>query len=463
MTDVAAWLKELGLERYEPAFRESEITIAVLPELTEADLKELGLPLGPRKLLLRAIASLTPGSGAAPTPESTTPSRAAERRQLTLLFCDLVGSTELSAQLDLEDFGQVIRAYHGACASVVERWGGHVAKYMGDGVLAYFGWPMAHEDEAERAVRAGLELIESVAGLETPGGGNLTVRVGIATGQVVVGDLIGTGAAQEETVVGDTPNLAARLQTLARPDTVVIGPATQRLIGGAFELDDLGPQLLKGLADPVRAWRVIGRQSVESRFEARTTGLTPLVGREQEVALLHDRWRRASNGGGQTVLLSGEPGIGKSRIVRTICERVEAEPHLRLRCQCSPYHTSTAFHPFVEQLERAAGFTRDDTAAAKLDKLEALLAQGTERVGEVAPLLAAMLSIPTVGRYPPLAHGPERQRELTVAALVEQLLGLARQRPVLCVCEDVHWADPAPSTSSTRPSTGSAARGCCCC
>ena len=357
----------------------------------------------------------------------------------------------------------MIRAYHGACASVVERWGGHVAKYMGDGVLAYFGWPMAHEDEAERAVRAGLELIESVAGLETPGGGNLAVRVGIATGQVVIGDLLGEGAAQEEAVVADTPNLAARLQTLARPDTVVIGPATQRLIGGAFELDDLGPQLLKGLADPVRAWRVIGRQSVESRFEARTTGLTPLVGREQEVALLHDRWRRASNGGGQTVLLSGEPGIGKSRIVRTICERVKAEPHLRLRCQCSPYHTSTAFHPFVEQLERAAGFTRDDTAAAKLDKLEALLAQGTERVGEVAPLLAAMLSIPTVGRYPPLAHGPERQRELTVAALVEQLLGLARQRPVLCVCEDVHWADPAPSPSSTRPSTGSAARGCCCC
>ena len=270
----------------------------------------------------------------------------------------------------------------------------------------------------------------------------MAARVGIATGLVVIGDLVGEGAAQEEAVVGDTPNLAARLQTLARPDTVVIGPATRRLIGGAFELDDLGPQVLKGLADPVRAWRVIGRRSVESRFEARATGLTPLVGREQEVALLLDRWRRAKDGEGQTVLLSGEPGVGKSRTVRTVCECVEGEPHLRLRYQCSPFHTSTAFHPFVEQLERAAGFARDDSAAAKLDKLEALLAQGTERVGEVAPLLAAMLSIPTDGRYPPLAHGPERQRELTVEALVEQLLGLARQQPVLCAFEDLHWADP---------------------
>ena len=270
----------------------------------------------------------------------------------------------------------------------------------------------------------------------------MAARVGIATGLVVIGDLVGEGAAQEEAVVGDTPNLAARLQALAQPGTVVIGPATRRLIGGAFELDDLGPQVLKGLADPVRAWRVIGRRSVESRFEARATGLTPLVGREQEVALLLDRWRRAKDGEGQTVLLSGEPGVGKSRTVRTVCERVEGEPHLRLRYQCSPFHTSTAFHPFVEQLERAAGFAHDDTAAAKLDKLEALLAQGTERVGDVAPLLAAMLSIPTDGRYPPLAHGPERQRELTVEALVEQLLGLARQQPVLCAFEDLHWADP---------------------
>ena len=447
--DIGAWLRDLGLERYVNAFEANAVDHEVLSELTDADLEKLGVLLGHRKKLLKAIADRgaragdaepIPGTEGAPRPNRVP---GAERRQLTVLFCDLVGSTELSARLDPEDMGQVIRAYQGCCAGVVQRWDGHVAKYMGDGVLVYFGWPQAHEDDAERAVRAGLELAAGSRSIEKPGGDTpLAARVGIATGLVMVGELIGEGAAQEEAVVGDTPNLAARLQTLARPDTVVIGLATRRLIGGAFELDDLGPQLLKGLADPVRAWRVIGGQSVESRFEARTTGLTPLVGREQEVALLLDRWRRASNGGGQTVLLSGEPGIGKSRIVRTICERVEAEPHLRLRCQCSPYHTSTAFHPFVEQLERAAGFARDDTAAAKLDKLEALLAQGTERVGEVTPLLAAMLSIPTVGRYPPLAHGPERQRELTVAALVEQLLGLARQRPVLFLFEDVHWADP---------------------
>ena len=451
--DVAAWLRELELERYEQAFRENEIDAEILPKLTANDLKDIGVTaVGHRRKLLDAIAALRAGDTAAPSASAgsvPTPSpppahrpRGAERRQLTVMFVDLIGSTALSARIDPEEMGQVLRAYQDAVAGAVARFDGHVAKLMGDGVLAYFGWPRAHEDDAERAVLAGLTALQAIGRLRTPDGESLAARVGIATGLVVIGDLLGEGAAQEEAVVGDTPNLAARLQSLARPDTVVIGPATQRLIGGAFELDDLGPQLLKGLADPVRAWRVIGRQSVESRFEARTTGLTPLVGREQEVALLHDRWRRASNGGGQTVLLSGEPGIGKSRIVRTICERVEAEPHLRLRCQCSPYHTSTAFYPFVEQLERAAGFARDDTAAAKLDKLEALLAQGTERVGEVAPLLAAMLSIPTVGRYPPLVHGPERQRELTVAALVEQLLGLARQRPVLWVFEDVHWADP---------------------
>ena len=299
-----------------------------------------------------------------------------------------------------------------------------------------------HVAQIRKACLAGLTAIQAIGRLRTPDGETLAARVGIATGVVIIGDLIGEGAAQEEAVVGETPNLAARLQALAQPDAVLIGPATRRLIGGAFELEDLGPQVLKGFTDPVPAWRVTGTRSVESRFEARTTGLSLLVGREQEVALLLDRWEQVKDGEGHAVLLSGEPGIGKSRIVRAICEYAEPEAHLRLRYQCSPHYTSTAFHPVIEQLERAAGLARDDPDPAKLEKLDALLAQGIERVSEAAPLIATLLSIPTDGRYPPLAHSPQRQRELTIEALVEQLLGLARRKPVLCIFEDLHWADP---------------------
>ena len=309
-------------------------------------------------------------------------------------------------------------------------------------MLAYFGYPMAHEDDAERAVLAGLTAIRALSGLCTPDGDALAARVGIATGLVVIGDLIGDGAAREEAVVGETPNLAARLQTLAEPNTVLIGPMTRRLVGGAFELEELGPQTLKGFAAPVLVWRVTGTRSVGSRFEAHASGLTPMVGREQEVALLLERWQQAKDREGQAVLLSGEPGVGKSRITRAVVEQVEADVHIRLRFQCSPHYSSTAFHPFIEHFERTAGFARDDTTVSKLDKLEALVAQGTERVSEVAPLIAAMLAIPTDGRYPPLAYTPQRQRELTIETLVEQLLGLARQKPVLCIFEDLHWADP---------------------
>jgi class 3 adenylate cyclase/predicted ATPase len=443
MTDVAAWLKELGLERYEPAFRESEITTAVLPELTEADLKELGLPLGPRKLLLRAIASLTITSASEPTPAPTTTSREAERRQLTVLFCDLVGSTELSARLDPEDLGQVIRAYHGACSEVVERWGGHVAKYMGDGVLAYFGWPQAHEDEAERAVRAGLDLVAAVAGLATPDDASLAARVGIATGRVVVGELIGAGTAQEEAVIGETPNLAARLQALADPGSVVISQATRQLVGGMFELADLGPRRLKGFAEPLAAFRVVGAGRAEGRFEAlHGERLTPLVGREHELGILLERWEWAKDGEGQIVLLSGEPGIGKSRLTRSLIERLADEPHTRLRYYCSPYHTNSALFPVIDQMERAAGFQADDTADIKLDKLEAVLGQATEGVAAVAPLIAALLSIPTGGRYPPVHLTSEAQKLRTFEALIGQVEGLAGQRPVLMVFEDAQWIDP---------------------
>jgi class 3 adenylate cyclase len=453
--DIAAWLRSLGLEQYEPAFRENDVDAGVLPRLTSEDLKDIGVTsVGHRRRMLDAIAVLqgeaddkrqVPPADQASTAQQAPAAAAvpsAERRQLTIMFVDLVGSSALSGRLDPEQMREVIRAYQNAVAGEITRFEGHVAKYMGDGVLAYFGYPRAHEDDAERAVLAGLSAIQAISRLRTPDREALAVRIGIATGLVVIGDLIGEGAAREEAVVGETPNLAARLQTLASPNELLIGPITRQLVGGAFELEELGPQALKGFAVPVPVWRVSGTRSVESRFEARTSGLTPMVGREQEVALLFERWQQAKDREGQAVLLSGEPGIGKSRTTRAVVEQVEADLHIRLRFQCSPHYSSTAFHPFVEHFERTAGFARDDTPSSKLDKLEALLAQGTERVSEVAPLIAAMLAIPTDGRYPPLAFTPQRQRELTIETLVEQLLGLARQKPVLCIFEDLHWADP---------------------
>jgi hypothetical protein len=341
---------------------------------------------------------------------------------------------------------EVIRAYQDCCAGAITRFGGTVAKYMGDGVLAYFGYPHAQEDAAERAVRAGLGLVEAVGRLTPRAGRAPQVRVGVATGLVVVGDLVGEGAAREEAVVGETPNLAARLQALAEPDTVVIAPTTRRLIGGAFECADLGPHELKGFPEPVNVWRVLGTGGAESRFEARgaAAGLTPLVGREEELALLLRRWELAKGGEGQVVLLSGEPGIGKSRLVRALRERLEAEvePHTPLLHQCLPYHTHSALHPIIDQLERAAGFGRDDAPAARLAKLEALLARSGTDAASAAPLLAALLALPTEGGHPPLELAPQRRKELTLEALVDLLAGLAARAPVLAMYEDVHWSDP---------------------
>jgi class 3 adenylate cyclase/predicted ATPase len=455
VTDVATWLKELGLERYEPAFRDNEITSAVLPKLTDADLKELGLPLGPRKLLLEAIASLPESLPAEPAPISTTVSREAERRQLTVLFVDLVGSTALAARLDPEDMGRVIRAYHETCAQVVERWDGHVAKYMGDGVLGYFGWPQAHEDEAERAVRAGLELVEAVGALDSPasaaGDGRekrqpLAARVGVATGLVMVGELTGEGAAKEQMVVGETPNLAARLQALAAPGSIVISQSTRRLVGGLFQLADLGPRRLKGFAEPLAAWRVEGEGHAEGRFEAlHGEHLTPLVGREHELGILLERWAWAKDGEGQIMLLSGEPGIGKSRLIRSLIERLAGESHTRLRYYCSPHHTNSALHPVIEQLERASGLLVEDSAETRLDKLEAMLSEATENLVEAVPLIGALLSVAAESRYPPLRLTPEAQKLKTLEALLEQLAGLTERRPVLMVLEDAQWIDPTTS------------------
>ncbi|SDJ85014.1 adenylate/guanylate cyclase [Bradyrhizobium sp. Rc2d] len=451
--DIAAWLRGLGLGQYEEAFRANDVDAEVLMELTAEDLVGLGVvSIGHRRKLLAAIAALRAGSMSATTPVTAAPTVTsgsaalapeAERRQLTVMFVDLVDSTALAARLDPEEMAQVLRSYQSAVAGAIARFEGHVAKYMGDGVLAYFGYPRAHEDEAERAVRAGLAAVAAVHSLGLAHGETLAARVGIATGPVVVGELIGEGAAREETVVGDTPNLAARLQTLAAPGTAVISARTRELIGGLFELAELGPQILKGFPVPVRPWRVVGEGTAESRFEAlHGAGLTPLVGRDHEIGLLLEHWERAKDGEGQVVLLTGEPGIGKSRLLRALRGRLENEPHTALSHYCSPHHQTSPLYPVIGHLERAAGFAADDPAATRLDKLEALLALSTEHVAAVAPLLAALLSLETDACYPPLDMSPHRQKERTLEALVDQVLGLATRRPVLALFEDVHWADP---------------------
>jgi class 3 adenylate cyclase len=413
MPSIAEWLAERGLGEYAQRFAENGIDFSVLGHLSDQDLKDLGMLLGHRRKLQAAIAGLP---GATPAPPKTAavpttkPHDAAERRHLTVMFCDLVGSTALSASLDPEDLRGIIGAYHRCCTELIERNGGFVAKYIGDGVLAYFGYPHAHEHDAERSVRAGLALAEAVPKLKTAASVPLQVRVGIATGLVVVGDLIGAGAAQEQAVVGETPNLAARLQALAAPSAVVIDKSTRHLTGGLFEYRDLGTVSLKGFAENVPAWQVLGAGAVESRFEAmHAAGLTALIGRDEEIDLLLRRWEQAKRGDGRVALISGEPGIGKSRIVQTILERLTGEPHIRLRYFCSPHHQDSALYPSITQLERAAGFRREDTSEQRLAKLEAVLSQGTNDLSEAVPLLADLLSIPMGDRYPPLNLTPQKR------------------------------------------------------
>src|SRR6516225_2789820 len=448
--DIVVWLRGLGLGKYEAAFRDNEIDETVLPDLTAEDLKELGVTaLGHRRKLLAAIAALRHDtSGNAPSVDTATtsstqsahPEDRAERRQVTVMFSDLVGSTALSARMDPEDLREVISAYQKCVAETVGRFGGFVARYMGDGVLVYFGYPQAHEDDAERAVRAGLELVAAVRGLKahTP----LQTRVGISTGLVVVGDLIGSGASQEQAIVGETPNLAARLQGVVEPSAVVIADSTRKLVGNLFELQDLGAQSLKGIVWPVRAWTALRPSSVESRFDAlHASGLTELVGRIEELELLLRVWAKAKSGEGQVVLLSGEPGIGKSRLTAALLERIAAEPHTRLRYFCSSQHTDSPLYPIISQMERAAGFAHDETTQAKLDKLDALLAQSFTPRQDTA-LLAQMLSLPNDGRYPTLELVPQQKRQKTLEALMAQLQALSRSNPVLMIFEDVHWSDP---------------------
>ena len=450
MTSFAHWLTEIGLESYASVLAQNEVDFDVLASLTEADLQALGLPLGARKRLLQAVAKLD-GQGAAeavspptaslalapsPTPEPPT----GERRQLTVMFCDLVGSTALSEKLDPEELRSLLHNYRTVCGKVIARYEGFVARYVGDGILTYFGWPKAHEEDAERALRAALDIIQTVKSASVTEA--LSVRIGIATGPVVVGEQAGVGE-QSKLAVGSTPNLAARLQGLAAADQIVIASSTRRLVGNAFELADLGEHDLKGIAEPVHAWQVQSALVAEGRFEATRGGaaLTPFVGRDEELGLLFARWKQTRDGEGQIVLLSGEPGIGKSRITQILRERLADEAHIRLSYQCSPYHTHSAFYPIIAHLERAAGFERDDGVEAKLDKLEALLALEPDQLPTIAPLIAALLSLP-IDRYPARMLSPQKQKELTMASLADQVIRLAQRHPVLMIMEDVHWIDP---------------------
>jgi class 3 adenylate cyclase/predicted ATPase len=450
--DLGAWLRSLGLERYEAAFLENEIDGTVLPSLTAEDLREIGVgPVGHRRKLLDAIAELrteetAKAASANKSSSSDTSSLSAEdraeRRQVTVMFSDLVGSTALSRRMDPEDLREVIGAYQAASAKVIQSFDGLVAKYMGDGILAYYGYPRAHEDDAERAVRAGLDIIRAVSGLKTRSPEPLQVRIGIATGLVVVGDLIGSGEAQERGIVGETPNLAARLQSLATPNSIIIGPTTRRILRDLFEYQDLGRIEVKGFDAPVQAYRVIRASLVESRFEALRTTTTPLVGREEEIELLVRRWERAKEREGSVVLICGEPGIGKSRLAQAVQDQLSNEPHTRLRYFCSPHHEDSPLYPIITQLERAAGLRREDTNEQRLSKLETVLREGTKDIGEAAHLLAELLSIPTGERYPPLDLTPQKRKEKTLKALLAQIEGLSAKQPVLMVFEDAHWIDP---------------------
>lgn len=445
MPSVREWLASLGLSEYADRFAEHRIDFSILQDLTDKDLKEeLGIvPFGDRRRLLRAIAKLADAASATPKPAPRSepgPRIEAERRQVTVVFADLVGSTALSTGMDPEDLREVISAYQNCVAETVLRFGGFVARYVGDGVLVYFGYPHAHEDDAERAVRAGLELITVVAGLKTRA--PQQVRVGIATGVVVVGHLITSGESEERGMVGETPNLAARLQSIAEPNMVVVAESTRRLLGSFFQLDDLGMRSLKGIAGPVQAWAVLGASSVASRFEAlHATGLAALVGREDEFELLRRCFFKATDGEGQVVLVSGEAGIGKSRLTSAFVGLLAGEPYIRLRYSCSPQHTESALYPFIGQIERAAGLAREDASRTKLDKLDGLLKQ-TSTSAQDAALFAVMLSLPNDRRYPAVELSPLQRRQRTLQALALQVETLARSSPVLMVFEDAHWSDP---------------------
>ena len=456
MTNIDDWLKDLGLGEYCSVFADHDIDFGVLPDLAETDLEKLGLTLGHRRKLLRAIAAHKPVSAppldlSPRIPATETARHEAERRQVTVMFCDLVGSTELANAVDPEEVGALIRRFQETCADAINRFDGFVAKYMGDSVLAYFGYPRAHEDAVGQSVRAASAIIAKIEQTKRPDGRPLEVRAGIATGLVVIGDLVGVGVAREHAIVGETPNLAARLQALADPGTILVSETTHQLLGRQFESHSRGEHALKGFTKPVPVWQVGREAAIESRFAAAgLRGPSPLIGRFDEMELLLDRWQLTRQGAGQAVLIQGEAGIGKSRIVDALSRRIGDEPHVRVVCQCSPYHSNTALYPIMRHLELAAGFAPEDSAACKLEKLEVLLAATDTNTAVTTSLMAELLSVPIDGRFAPLELSPAQRKAAVIATLIDQLTRLADQKPVLFVLEDAHWIDPTTQELMTR-------------
>jgi len=439
---IGEWLRANDLAEFEAIFVENQVDLKTLEVLTESDLKELGLAFGPRKRILSAIGELKRLVALQRTETETPAGTAAlgERRQLTVMFCDLVGSTSLSTLLDPEELRELIQIYRKACGDVVARYDGHVAQYLGDGMMIYFGWPRAHEDAAERGVRTALEIARAIKAIRTAH--PLEARIGLATGTAVVSESSLNDISGEKTVLGDVPNLAARLQALAGPGEVVIAPTTRFLVAHAFSLTDLGEHPIKGIAQPIRVWRVDEARRTEGRFKLARGGTTlaPLLGRDEERTLLGRCWQRARSGEGQLVLIGGQPGIGKSHLTEGLREGI-TEPHAVLHYQCSPFHLNSPLHPFIEQFEISAGIDRDDEPEHQLDKMEAALRESAAQSAETASLFAALLSLPAE-RYPPFRLSPRKQKEKTLEALVDRVVALSCKSPVLMVLEDAHWIDP---------------------
>ncbi|SIN89725.1 SAM domain (Sterile alpha motif) [Bradyrhizobium erythrophlei] len=442
MGGLRDWLRRHNFEQYADAFEANDIDLDILPELSEGDLEQLGLSLGNRRRLLKAIAGR--GDEAAPPKPSQREGSGpgdAERRQVTVLFADMVGSTALSGKVDPELLASLIRRYQDAAAGAIGRYGGYVAKFMGDGVLAYFGFPRAFEDAAERAVHAAIGILAEAGSIELPDNTRVQARIGIATGLVVVGEIIGIGTAQERTIVGETPNLAARLQALAGPDTIIVSEATQNLLGGLFELERTGEHELKGFARPVPAWRVRCAASVESRFAAIRTGRNlPLIGRAHEMGLMLERWQLARQGEGQIVTVIGEAGIGKSRAIEALHEALAGEPYARINLQCSPYHSDSALYPVIQYLNRAARITATDAPNTRIEKLGALFARRTATDTAALSLLADLMSLPLAAQAAP-AQTPAQRKASTLAFIVDEFLRMGESHPVIVVLEDAHWID----------------------
>jgi class 3 adenylate cyclase/tetratricopeptide (TPR) repeat protein len=441
-----AWLESIGLGQYAAAFADNDVDLDIAAELGDDDLKELGLSLGHRKKFQKAVAALSnapaeeTGQVAPPAVSARDPNAGAERRQLTVMFCDLVGSTAMSTQLDVEDLREVISGYQDVCRGIVDQYGGFIARYMGDGILIYFGYPQAHEDEGDRAVRTGLDIIRAVRSLRLRPDLELEVRIGVATGVVIVGDIIGEGASEESAVLGETPNLAARLQGLAEPNTMVIGPETRSLIQDRFRCTDLGEHTVKGIARPVRAWGVVEALAIGDRFGGQA--YSTLVGREEELDLVHQRWNRAVSGQGQAVVISGEAGIGKSRLVQAVKEISATDQAEVVHISCSSYHAQDPLYPFIDGLTRLVGFEESDSSTQKLDKIDALLSARELDAGAVAPVLAALLSVPTDERYPPHGLSPQALKQRTLVVLGDLLFQPSGDGSLLLVFDDAHWADP---------------------